>query len=306
MSKNAPCPICRLNIAERQDVIQKDAIFVDCRRCGRFYIEGRLFGEFESSFNQPGYKELLPYLSAYTRQFSEAGSNCEVDTTNWKNLARSHRSTSVSRKFDRLLKLIADRSARPGDEVKIDWYYDSPLIDAYDTNEINYFLQHGEKLGFLRSIDLLEFVLLTIDGWKHLEQQATSGGIPGRCFMAMWFDDSMDDAYNTGIYPALKEDCGLDPLRIDRVEHNEKIDDKIIMEIRSSQILVADFTGQRQGVYFEAGYAMGIGRPVIWACKDADLQNAHFDTRQYNHISWTDPQDLRVKLANRIKATILK
>ena len=96
----------------------------------------------------------------------------------------------------------------------------------------------------------------------------------------------------------------MDPLRIDRVHHNEKICDKLIAEIRTSHFLIADVTLQRAGVYFEAGFAMGLGRPVIWTCRQDDMKNVHFDTRQYSHVVWTDPYDLRTKLADRIKATI--
>jgi len=49
---------------------------------------------------------------------------------------------------------------------------------------------------------------------------------------------------------------------------------------------------------------MGLGRPVIFTCSEKDIDKAHFDTRQYNHITWTDPADLREKLKNRIEATI--
>jgi nucleoside 2-deoxyribosyltransferase len=79
----------------------------------------------------------------------------------------------------------------------------------------------------------------------------------------------------------------------------------IVAEIRKSKFLVADFTGHRGGVYFEAGLMMGLGRPVIFTCRDADLSSAHFDTRQYNHIGWTTPAELREKLKRRIEATIL-
>ena len=62
----------------------------------------------------------------------------------------------------------------------------------------------------------------------------------------------------------------------------------------------------RQGVYFEAGCAMGLARPVIWLCRDDDFANVHFDTRQYNHIVWTTPEHLRRSLNDRIQATIGK
>ena len=78
----------------------------------------------------------------------------------------------------------------------------------------------------------------------------------------------------------------MDPVRIDLLQHNEKICDKILAEIRSCQFIIADFTLQRAGVYFEAGFAMGLGRPVIWTCMEDDFENTHFDTRQYNHIVW--------------------
>ena len=57
-------------------------------------------------------------------------------------------------------------------------------------------------------------------------------------------------------------------------------------------------------MYFEAGFAMGLGRPVIWTCRKDDIDNAHFDTRQYNHIVWENEKELYEKLKNRIEATI--
>lgn len=99
------------------------------------------------------------------------------------------------------------------------------------------------------------------------------------------------------------EAVGYRPIRVDRIEHNDNIDDRIISEIRRSGLLVADFTGHRGGVYFEAGFAMGLGIPVIWSCRDTDVESLHFDTRQYSHIVWTNPEDLEEKLVQRIEAT---
>lgn len=91
---------------------------------------------------------------------------------------------------------------------------------------------------------------------------------------------------------------------MDLKEHNQKICDAIIAEIRKSRFLVADFTGHRGGVYFEAGYALGLGIPVIWTCREDDLEKTHFDTRQYNHVVWKDEKDLFEKLKRRIEATV--
>jgi hypothetical protein len=70
--------------------------------------------------------------------------------------------------------------------------------------------------------------------------------------------------------------------------------------------LVADFTGARTGVFFEAGIGVGLDIPVVFTCRadrSAELEE-HFDTRQYNHLLWKDPSDLHDKLRLRIEATV--
>src|SRR5262249_53974759 len=121
---------------------------------------------------------------------------------------------------------------------------------------------------------------------------------------AMWFDESLDGAWLNGFKPGIEDTMRFDALRIDQVHHNEKIDDRIVAEIKRSGLVVADFTGNRGGVYFEAGLAMGRGIPVIWTCREDAVKDVHFDTRQYNHIVWTNAADLRTKLRDRIDATV--
>lgn len=123
----------------------------------------------------------------------------------------------------------------------------------------------------------------------------------------MWFDDSMVPAWENGIKPAI-ENTGYTPMRIDQKEHVDRIDDQIIAEIRRSRFVVADFThgekGVRGGVYYEAGFSHGLDIPVIFTCRKDTLEYIHFDTRQYNHISWEGPEELREKLEARIGAVI--
>jgi hypothetical protein len=147
----------------------------------------------------------------------------------------------------------------------------------------------------------------TVGGWKELDNLKRVNVDASQAFIAMWFHASTDEAFLKGIVPAVT-DSGYSAMRIDKKDHNNKIDDEIIAEIRRSRFVVADFTCEsknaRGGVYFEAGYAQGMGIPVIWTCKDTSIDDLHFDTRQYSHIVWTDPQDLYFKLKNRIGSTI--
>lgn len=72
---------------------------------------------------------------------------------------------------------------------------------------------------------------------------------------------------------------------------------------------VYPIAGQRGGVYFEAGLALGLNMPVIWICEEELKSNEiHFDTRQYNYLTWKESAigDLKEPLQNRIEAIIGK
>ena len=168
-----------------------------------------------------------------------------------------------------------------------------------------------------------ESIRLTVSGWEYL------GNKPRRlkskkAFVAMWFHPDLNAIYNDAIYPALEE-TGYQPDRVDKTNHDQRIDDAIISKIRNSSLVIADVTGERSGVYYEAGFAEGLGIPVIWLCNEnwrTKLQKIvhpnstdnpeieeyswkdrlHFDTRQLPHIFWTDAEDLKGKLIRRIQA----
>ena len=120
-------------------------------------------------------------------------------------------------------------------------------------------------------------------------------------FIAMWFDKRMDEAQKK-IKKAVI-DCGYIPVVIDQKEHNNQIVPEIFQEIKESIFVVADFTGKRGGVYYEAGYAQACGKKVIHTCEKG--KKLHFDVAQINTIFWKDPNDLYERLVKRIKATIL-
>ena len=116
--------------------------------------------------------------------------------------------------------------------------------------------------------------------------------------------------YEKGIEPTILE-TRFKPFLINRKPDVDKIDDEIISEIRRSRFVIADFTpdddGQpRGGVYFEAGFARGLGLPVISTCRKDALKDIHFDTRQYYHIEWEvhDLEALKRALKQRILAVV--
>jgi hypothetical protein len=180
--------------------------------------------------------------------------------------------------------------------------------DSTHDDEVVFLLQMLAESGAVRLSDRspIPDVVVLPKGYE-LVRSSTGDVQLDQAFVAMWFDASMAEAYELGIEAAVRE-CGYRPLRIDQKEHVNKIDDEIVAEIRRSRFLIADFTSKknapRGGVYFEAGFALALEKPVIWCCRADLIDQVHFDTRQFNHIVWREPGDLKEKLKNRIGAVL--
>jgi hypothetical protein len=144
---------------------------------------------------------------------------------------------------------------------------------------------------------------LTSNGWTVVEAHRTAKADSTKVFVAMAFDQGMILVYDDAIGPAIRA-CGYNPIRIDREQFLGDVVDEIIAHIRESRFLVADMTRQKGGMYFEGGFAMGLGTPVIWSCHKDEVQKLHFDTRNYNHLIWETKEELRKTLEMRIRATI--
>lgn len=235
--------------------------------------------------------------------------------------AKSLPSLSVHERADRLLKCLQIHSPCIGVDIiisKLSHDVTSRNLLAWSESiideELIFLLKYLDEQKWIDIVDrppVDQRIKVLVDGYAHLAEIENKVTNSSQAFVAMWFDDSMKDIYKNAIEPAI-EAAGYKAMRIDRKDHNNKIDDEIIAEIRRSRFIVADFThggtGMRGGVYYEAGFARGLGLEVVSTCQKELLDNSeiHFDTRQYNHIGWEKDkiEDFRTALSNRISATI--
>ena len=242
---------------------------------------------------------------------------------------KQKRPLEVHERADRLLKHLAEKSTSAGQALDIGaegdrdsfggWVKgESPTTwaamawsESSKWEEVRFFIDYLEEQGWIavtsgggESVQ----VKVTIKGYSHIADVAVSRDL-SQAFVAMWFSDEMNEPYEKGIRPAI-EQLGYKPLKIDDKPDVDKIDDEIIGEIRRSRFLVADFThgakGARGGVYYEAGFAYGLGLPVVRSCRRdiIDHNELHFDVRQHYHIAWEDSEQLRDGLEKRIRALI--
>jgi len=68
------------------------------------------------------------------------------------------------------------------------------------------------------------------------------------------------------------------------------IDDHLQLEIRLAHFLIVDLTGNNCGAYWEAGFAAGMDKKVIYTCEKSffEEKGTHFDTGHHQTVLWTE------------------
>jgi nucleoside 2-deoxyribosyltransferase len=140
---------------------------------------------------------------------------------------------------------------------------------------------------------------LTLDGWERYEAEK-KGKLSGKYgFLAMQFNnDTLEEFASKVIKPCVKEVLGIDVVDIREVARAGVIDNILRAQIRDSAFILADLTHDNYGAYWEAGYAEGLGKPVIYLCEKAKFDNmkTHFDTNHSTTVLWTTTEVERFKL----------
>ena len=113
--------------------------------------------------------------------------------------------------------------------------------------------------------------------------------------MAMQFGNAeLDDAVENVWKPAAKE-AGFELRRLDELSKPGVIDNHLRVSIRRARILFVDLSTHNRGAYWEAGFAEGLGRPVLYFCRkdvwDDEKGKPHFDTNHCNTVVWSRDDD---------------
>jgi len=104
--------------------------------------------------------------------------------------------------------------------------------------------------------------------------------------------DDVDKLYEKEFAPACGE-VNYTPIRVDMNEPPQTITESIIEGITKSACVIADLTYARPSVYFEVGFAHGLGIPLLLTCRKDhyrgknDGMRVHFDLEQYKISYWS-------------------
>lgn len=300
------CPIClgpndlRVPHNEGQRIV--------CLRCGDFTITGTALAVW--NYGRPYSPRQIANASAWLSE----NLNTALHSKNLQDILELT-APSVGERAEKLLIEIERQSKFIGDTVEVP--YDDftgrrwlAVSWSQGWEELDYLLKNylSDRSYWLSEVARTNggfHTCITPAGYEFLEQRRRGKASSDQGFCAMWFSEEVTPIWTDAIAPAIAA-AGYQAVRIDLVQHNNRIDDEILAQIRRSRFVIADFTGQRGGVYFEAGFALGLNLPVIWTVREDALKDVHFDNRQYNFLLWRldDLGSFRKALQNRIEATL--
>jgi hypothetical protein len=285
-----------------------------CSRCGEYRIaeadRALLLGGWIPVSDVPSFpRDRMHLVSGYLRELTIAGHGGVKVTAESASAMADAAPRSVSDRTNRLLLNLATASRFASDRVQIFGPGDYSMAYALNGGELMFLLRYLIEDGLLEGPPvrsdppIFDWAAVSLRGWARVEQLRSSATSFTQAFIAMSFDPAFEWIYAQGIEPAVR-DAGYQPLILNRQEHAGRVDERIMLELNRSRFVIAEFAQHRQSVYFEAGYAVGRALPVIWTCRAEDYEQAHFDTRQYNHIVWRTGDELRERLYTRIKVVI--
>jgi hypothetical protein len=290
---------------------------VRCANCGEFALDEQMVGTCSSDLRHPRLSVLVRehslHLGPVVLYPQEPAPKIDGYAPMRIDATKTDFPTLVSDRLDRALLNLAKLSKELGQSLEVHW--DAPsVLFATSRNEALYMVQSLAAAGWIENPAARSGAscLLTPNGWARVAelQSARRRDPRSPVFVAMWFGDDrtnetpsfMHDLYESYLRTAI-ESAGYRAERVDLIQHNDFVMEKVLGMIRVAPFVVADFTGHRTGVYFEAGFARGLGIAVVHTCKRSHFEQAHFDIKQINTIVWDTPDQLNEALYHRIVGT---
>jgi hypothetical protein len=290
-----PCEICKMS-NQKSSTDGDFFSHFDCERCGTYTLPNESSNQIRNLT-----KNNKTLLSGWIREQNNAGLDfVKLDKITLEAVL-TQGIPDYQTRFNNLLSYLVKKCPELGTPIELDMAEMTAVTYSKNDAEVGYFIQHMIDEKIISTAP--NKILLKPLAFQKIVNIIEDKSISKQIFVAMSFDPALDEVYKNGIYKAITN-IGYKPLRVDKTEHTNRIDDEILRQISTSKLVVADFTDHKPGVYFEAGYALALGKKVIWTCREDHREKLHFDIRQYNCLFWDSIPEFCKKLESRISANI--
>lgn len=305
MSQNK-CPLCAFDLLSAPREGDNWMTYFECPHCGNYKIERDALDDWP--FYSKKKSELGNILSHLTRRVqSTTGTKWAlINSEKIQKIIETGSLPTPQEQAEYLLHWLGTNLTGPGELIKITWKTHGAIIGAKSSNGFEFIVSGLMSEGLIPEREVKNgeaHVTLTFKGWHKFEefQRGTTTG--RKAFMAMPYGKAeIDDIVDNYFRLAVKE-TGFELKKLDDEPKAGLIDDRLRVEIKTSRFLIADLTFDNNGAYWEAGYAEGLGKPVIYTCKKEHFdKGTHFDTNHHLTVVWDKKEP--EKAAKSLKATI--
>jgi Zn ribbon nucleic-acid-binding protein len=308
MSQSANCPIC-----SEQCIIDDSNIHnlsIECIRCGNFNLTDTA----KHSFTESDFPNKVVYLSYWIRKNQSTSNALFIDLVTLKKILSSVSLPKPKEQADNLLIWVASNVDKYDSFTNIQYSHLVSVVGCYDISGLKYIEKHLFAEGYIEAAwvsstidsNAVFNVRMTFKGWNKYDELLKTSKESRLVFMAMKFSNTvLDKIFNDVIKDAVTK-TGFEIRKLDEEKRAGLIDDKLRVEIRRSKFLIADLSDDNNGAYWEAGYAEGLGMPVVYICEKEkfEARASHFDTNHHLTVQWKDDPDSLKSFAEELKATI--
>lgn len=308
-----PCPVCESELTDsKKSPSGRDVIIFTCPMCGEFTLSGTLVADLPSTKRRK--KDANIKISHAIRLMQSLNKGAELYTNTVDEILEKPL-PKPREQADIFIRWLANANDKPGELVWVEPATHMTIMGAKTPEGFELVLYHlfdtdiliGNRAEAMGSPGRAH-VALSIEGWEYFEELEKGEGSYRKAFMAMKFGDADLDKILKDIFKPAAKQAGFDLMKLEDEPIAGLIDDRLRVEIQSSDFIIADLTHDNLGAYWEAGYAEGLHKPVIYTCEKEkfETEKTHFDTNHHLTIIWdkNNPAEAGERLKATIRATL--
>lgn len=300
------CPICGDDAVVRPSG-HGDRNHVECKTCGPFEITRSASDDWPAMSGKDSDRIWL--LSHAIRKRYRENRPPAIDSYLIERIVAESTLPTVTQQAENFILWMGQQFKSPEETTGIYKRGWAAIIGSSSPETVQYIAGHLHEEGYIQfpshqHLTTLQSAGLTFKGWQRYEELRRASQDSRIGFMAMQFGDPRLDTLFVDFYKPAAELAGYNLRRIDESPPAGSIDDRLRVEIRKARFLVSDLTHDNSGAYWEAGFAEGLEKPVIYSCEKTFFEEngTHFDTNRWHTILWTESD--MAKAANALKSTI--
>lgn len=316
------CPACGTYLYQKDlyyDVINR---YKNDFACYLYYNKNRLVPENKTPFCFIGEDK---YFERIKKQFPWSYHITADEIKTYMPISFSDTVTRILLNYAKKARYFGGKFVMTSEEI-----YSSLFIRRYDEkgNDLENKIiidQEQQMIKYLMKNRFVEYVdignkseiNILPEGWERIDGLQLDDSNNKNAFVSMAFNEDTKntrECINEAIINA-----GYTPIIIDELIHNKQIIPEMLRLIRESRFLILDITDPNYGAYYEAGYALGLGKEVIVGCSEEIFNREyvtagekkmkkylkpHFDIAQKQILVWKDLDEYKERLEEWIKAII--